>query len=458
MKKLIFASALVLSLAATAATETAKPAEDVRAFQITPAAPPVPAMKYELLFRDFSDRLPGNAAPLYLDALLYMRPKDTDDFSAALDAFKAHDLKRFEELAPNIAERTTTFGQLELAGRRDHCDWDIPYRERGAGTLLAHLAPLRDMGRMLAVGALWQIQHDQIDTALRTLRVGYALSYKLSNEPTLVSQLVALHIEFALNDAAAELMNRADAPNLYWALTDLPARKPSFRIDFDHFGDAAYTIAHVTNLRPGQEPSAAQWRDVLTALEKMYDQDSKDFHVDDVVTKTSAEIAQRARRDFAASHHLNDDQMAKLDPLEPLCWYYFDQYRIAYDDMYKLQGLAYPTMLANTLEYGIKMDGLKKAQPANPFLKWLPTVHKAVVTFAKLDRQVAALTVVEAIRSYAAEHAGMLPAKLDEITETPASINPATGKAFEYRVENGKVTLEDANAEMPMKYKITIRK
>ena len=51
------------------------------------------------------------------------------------------------------------------------------------------------------------------------------------------------------------------------------------------------------------------------------------------------------------------------------------------------------------------------------------------------DRQHAALTTVEAIRSYAAANKGKLPARLEDISETPVPENPATGRALRIRVE-----------------------
>jgi hypothetical protein len=190
----------------------------------------------------------------------------------------------------------------------------------------------------------------------------------------------------------------------------------------------------------------------------MYSPDPKQNESIDPVTGTSPELMQRAKREYAEAHHLSGEQADKADPTAVVCWFYFEQWKIAYDEMYKLQGLEYPAMLAKSDGYAAKVEALTKAQPANPFFKWLPTVHKGVVTFAKLDRQVAALSVVEAIRSYSAEHGGALPAKLDEITETPAPLNPATGKQFEYQLQDGGATLTDENAEMPMRYTIKIKK
>ena len=103
------------------------------------------------------------------------------------------------------------------------------------------------------------------------------------------------------------------------------------------------------------------------------------------------------------------------------------------------------------------MTKAKAEQPGNPFLPMFD-VGKATAKFAQVDRQMAALTTVEAIRSYAAANGGKLPQHLEDITETPAPANPATGKPFEYRVENGSAILSATEMDAPLTYTIRIRK
>ena len=81
---------------------------------------------------------------------------------------------------------------------------------------------------------------------------------------------------------------------------------------------------------------------------------------------------------------------------------------------------------------------------------------------ARLDRKIAALRVIEALRLHAAAKGG-LPDKLDEVTVAPLPLDPATGKAFEYKREGNNATLtsripgEDV-AVSGLRYRITLRK
>jgi hypothetical protein len=69
----------------------------------------------------------------------------------------------------------------------------------------------------------------------------------------------------------------------------------------------------------------------------------------------------------------------------------------------------------------------------------------------------AALTAVEAIRSYAAAN-GRLPDTLDEITETPVPLNPVTGAAFEYGLDGGEAVIRDTqSADRPLEFRVKLQ-
>jgi hypothetical protein len=85
-------------------------------------------------------------------------------------------------------------------------------------------------------------------------------------------------------------------------------------------------------------------------------------------------------------------------------------------------------------------------------------------TALRLDRRIAALRCVEALRMYAADK-GRWPAKLDDVTAVPIPLDPATGKPFDYRVEGDTFTLsadppenEKPSAANAIRYVITLKK
>jgi hypothetical protein len=95
----------------------------------------------------------------------------------------------------------------------------------------------------------------------------------------------------------------------------------------------------------------------------------------------------------------------------------------------------------------------------------LPAIPKVIVNNNRLDRKIAALRIIEALRLYAAAHDGQLPEKLADITEVPVPLDPGTGKPFEYQRDKDAGTLiapslkaEYTTAPTGQRYRLTIKR
>lgn len=451
--------AVVICLCATAMSQTTAQS-DVRKFELAPVAPPAPALKYQLLFDDQSARRPGNAAILYLDSILLMGPDAKQKAEQALNAFDANDMKTFDSLAQAL-DTAPLFEEIDLAARREQCDWQPPFREMGVRTLLPHLEPLvNGIAKIIKVKTLRQIRDGNVDGALATLRLGYELSDQVGHEPILISGLVSLRMTRMMNDCLIQLMQRPEARNLYWALTEFPPRQVVLRNSFDgeRLASATASMPDLARFEAGEQLSAGQWRDVFRYLDETnVVEEGQRKHIDPLA-QTSADVLRQARQAYAQAHHATPDQADKIDPAIVLGEHYFREYQIAYDDMSKLRSLPYPLLLAKSKEYGDRAEKLVAAQPGNPFFYRLPTIYRAVLNFARVDRQLAALTAIEAIRSYAAANGGKLPARLADVIETPVPTNPATGLSFGYGVQGDTATLSDSSLDQGLTYTIRIRK
>ncbi len=103
--------------------------------------------------------------------------------------------------------------------------------------------------------------------------------------------------------------------------------------------------------------------------------------------------------------------------------------------------------------------------PAIP-LAWqmLPASQKVLLSRDRLERQFAALRLIEAIRLYGGTHEGKLPPTLAAIKEVPLPVCPLTGKSFEYRLAGGRAFLSappappSAPTIQPLRYEIRFRK
>lgn len=78
----------------------------------------------------------------------------------------------------------------------------------------------------------------------------------------------------------------------------------------------------------------------------------------------------------------------------------------------------------------------------------------------RLDRDVAGLQCVEALRLYAAKHDGKFPNRLEEITEVAIPVSPAAQKAFAYKRSDSEAILEapagEADADDLVLYKLKL--
>jgi len=75
---------------------------------------------------------------------------------------------------------------------------------------------------------------------------------------------------------------------------------------------------------------------------------------------------------------------------------------------------------------------------------FMPAHEGVLFQKARLERRLAALQCVEAIRLYAAAHGGRLPGELSDIRATPVPGDPLTGRAFDYTAQNNSARLYGA--------------
>jgi hypothetical protein len=121
--------------------------------------------------------------------------------------------------------------------------------------------------------------------------------------------------------------------------------------------------------------------------------------------------------------------------------------------------------------YSRSREGLKEAQAQlksaendkNAILAQLllPALDRACFQTVKLDRRIAALRCIEAVRMYAASHGGRLPDSLADITEVPVPDDPVQGAPFSYELAGHRAILSGRldrhdDPKKPLRYTLTI--
>ncbi|MFO0846344.1 MAG: hypothetical protein U0797_28870, partial [Gemmataceae bacterium] len=159
-------------------------------------------------------------------------------------------------------------------------------------------------------------------------------------------------------------------------------------------------------------------------------------------------------------------QVAKMPPAEVLLRYfslYYHEYR---DEVYKGTYLPYLQARPVFLEADKRLKeltGPDATEAARLPAALLPAIAKVQLAQARLERKLAALRVIEALRMHAAATGGTLPNRLADVKVVPVPNDPGTGQPFEYRLDGGIATITSRVAGEPLatnglRYRVTLRK
>lgn len=225
---------------------------EVARMTVTPAAEPVPALRYRLVARDI-DLKAGNAAPFYYRALLesthvmksirekYDEERELSNWYAPGGDMAIADLPLDKVRAANdMFNSVVTNNLVEATSKRD-CDWQLNIEDATGVKLISFLLPefqgSREFSRMLALRTRLAIAEHRYDDAIDALRQNYRVGHDVATVPFLVCGLIGLAIDGITNGTVAEFVSSPNAPNLYWALTELPQPhielRPSARFELD---------------------------------------------------------------------------------------------------------------------------------------------------------------------------------------------------------------------------------
>jgi hypothetical protein len=442
--------ALLPAVVATAEPAT-DPATQPTRLTLHPAPLPRPALTYRLM-PDVIDLTPGNAATMYL--LASSRPlmsgAEKPENRSELDALdgwltapsKEIDRARAERL---LSQFTGTLHQAELGARRERCDWDLPARTEGFSTLLPYLQEMRLQGKLLALRARLAIADGRFDDAARALQTGFAMADHLNVDGFLIQTLVGASIASMMTDQVEFWVSARGSPNLYWALTDLPAPFMDLRSAMRRERAGNYfAIPHLKEAGEGTL-TAEQLREMMARLNELQEVVTEQSGTSkDELTKALGSAERVLLRLPRANAFLTEmgygkQALAAMQPAQAIGLWYALSFNLVSQEMTKSMSLP--------LFQGLAMQSpeaelMRRKDPTNPLLSLLPAVGRVRLAAARIDRRIGELRSLEAMRAYAATHDGSMPEKLTGLPETPVPLDPVTGAPFPYRVENGMAALE----------------
>jgi hypothetical protein len=434
-----------------------------RMLDVQPAAAPVPALKYALL-PEVAEMNPGNAVPAYLKCFA---EQQTFFFSKESNQERERLIKcPLTDITPGSLKNYggSALHQADYAARLEYADWNIlPQLHRdGYAMLLPEVQQMRTLANALAVRGRGQIVDKDYDGAIGTLKTLFALAHHMGQHPTLITGLVGAAIAQVGCNLLEELIQQPGAPNLYWAIVGLPGEL----VDLRKAASADRMIAEwgLAKLLDKAHPWTAE--ELPGAVQTL-----KEFASVLEIGTTDRGAAEKwilGRVDDAewlttARKELTDagypaDAVAKYPPQQVILHRIMRKAKVENDEMLKWIPLPYWQAAAGFVE-------MEQAPPeievrlARQLMASIPKVKGA---HARLEQRFAMLRIVEAIRMDAAKNGGKLPASLNDLS-VPVSIDPVSGKSFEYKVDGmtailtGKEVVTGAGRTQ-YRYEIRLRK
>lgn len=458
MTRLCYPCALLLALPLFGRSQQPEANETVIKLNVQAMAAAKPALRYQLL-PELREMNPGNPVQGFMKCLMeqdhLFTKEEIEKWDKLDDApLKELPLDKLRDYGKGLA------AQAHFAARLDAPDWLtlLKLKQDGIALLIPEVQKMRDVAHVLTRRLRVEIADGRLDDALHTTKTLFALARMLGEHPTLIGDLVGLYVARLTLERVEEMLAQPGSPNLFWALTDLP--HPFIDLRKGYQGERVWDVSFFDKVDDKKPMSDAQLQDV----EKLFRVTFRQEKVQEEPGRTGKWIAahvkdkayvQSARKrliDFGRSESIvkqfPDLQVVLLDGKL--------RYDIARDDSMKAASL--PFWQAGPLVGNVAKE------KEDPFLGMVPATINVLRAQARLEQRLALLRCVEALRIYAAEHDGKLPAQLAD-TKLPLPVDPVTGREFQYKLDGGTAHLRgspppgmEKQAPYNLRYEVSIRK
>jgi hypothetical protein len=466
---------VALLLVVSSLTAFAQPkSPDVEQIQLTvhPSSAPVPAMRYHFL-PDLVDQIPGNAALLYLNAAQQM------SIARAADPLNSgDDEKIFQWLATPIKDLpkdqvralldryAPALNQMRLASLRDRCDFDPPFRTEGFRTLLPYLVDARALSRLACLSARLKIANGELDAAAGEIALPEIQAGHLNQGgPFLIQVLVAASCEQLSLAQMQDLIAQDHSPNLYWALGDLPSSLVNARgtLKMERAG-AYFSMPQLKDARAGKI-TPEQWRATFGTMTEIRNNGLHSYGESEGTTQVMAALfavkEYPIARRYLLDQNMSEKEIDAMSVSQALGLYRVGQFEFWSQELDKCLTLPFWQGFPLLVRAEDQMRRGRDSSPWNLPAQFIPAFKTAYANLARTDRRIALLRTVEAIRAYAAGHDGQPPARLADLNETPAPLDPMTGHEFKYQAQGDDVMIEapaiDLAAPDPTGIRITLK-
>ncbi|QDU89158.1 hypothetical protein Pla175_25450 [Pirellulimonas nuda] len=470
MTRLLGLLVLLFPAALRAETVWETQEDDVTVVRITatPADAPSPLLKYRFELPPM-EQVEGNAAVDYRRAFAEGGigqvwrgarkewPSSLDDGGqAGVEDWYSTEVPLSALPLEQLASASARFddsvdGFARRGASRRRCDWELYIQDLTTPEVVSLLLPefqeLRSLSRAVALQTRFALAERRFQDAAELMRINYTMGRHAGNEPLLICSLIGMALCSTADQNALELIGAPGSPNLYWALTQLPTPLVPIRDAMVGELDLAARSLPILRVSADETKTYDEWnalwnrsvRSMVEMLPLIGAPDPPPLAVELLPTFVAAAGYAHAKARLAAWGY-SAEQVEAMPVGQVLGLYTARVHREIIDR--QLAAASVPFSVGRPLyaaaEKRLRNQGPLGSDPDHELLPMdsmlLPALGAARGAEVRLDRQIAALRVLEALRMHAAQNDGVLPGKLKEVTCVPIPLNPATGKAFEYKL------------------------
>ena len=450
--------------------------------KITPASEPSPIFKHRFCVRS-RETIAANAATLYLRSyadrsLSNLVDSAFEKYGDQFGKWRSIDGVPIEGLLDTPAKEVSqTFDEyiddhIERATFCRYCDWGLGEEDLDGielyGFLLPSVQNSRSISRVLALQTRVAIAEKRFDRAAELIRMNYQLGRNVGKIKFLVAALTGITEVLITNETLIDMIATPGCPNMYYALTELP--RPMVNLRDAWRLETNFIETFFPELFDAEEADldVEAWRAKVKRIYKsvyfgshgMLEEDHpedvgfKDVQSDPSVQQLFLSLTPTVIGVFAygdAKQRLIDDggDPQKVEAMPVAQVVAIAASRSIKNRAQKTERWIYQPLDVALRGFGKEEQAMKRAQDKGWLsrpgeiiaTRLLPAGEQLVQAQARVQRDIDALRVIEAIRMHAAK-TGSLPATLDEISVVPVPKNPATNKPFRYQLKDGTATLD----------------
>jgi hypothetical protein len=439
------------------------PTETVIRMKVQPMAAPKPALKYQLL-PELGEMNPGNPVLGYVRCFM---EQSSFFFNKEAEALRERLLEMPLKDVP--VQQLQGYGGIALrqadhAARLDTPDWQVlrKLQKEGIELLVPDVQQLRRLAWALRVRLRIETAGGRFEDALTTAKTMFALARHLGEHPTLIGDLVGLAIAESTTKSLEEMVQQPGCPNLHWALADLP--RPFIDLRKGLQGERVALAAEFAELDTRSPMSDARLARVVDRARRLVWLSTRPNAPRPRVraaleARAGDEAHVRAARKRLVESGLAADKLRQFPALQIVLLDEKHALEVLRDEATKAMALPFWQWQAE------RTVGRAAEGNGDPLLaRYVPGFSKVRKAQARLEQRLALLRCVEALRLYAAEHGGRLPARLADV-RLPLPVDPVTGRPLAYHRDGTTARLHgsaprgmEKTPEYNIRYEVTLRK